>query len=170
MTELGLWNRFMAENPIASPGTAAAWGHPALEDNDHITNPSGPGWHVDRTRFDRMLAIAAKAAGAEVIRRRPPELLSRHPSNNWHIEATTVDGTTIERRARAMIDATGRRAVAARARRPPNHSRPISRPLGADRPSPWHHHPRSPNADRSHRARLVVFRASSPTAATPRRS
>ncbi len=114
MTELGLWNRFMAENPIASPGTAAAWGRADLEDNDHITNPSGPGWHVDRTRFDRMLAIAAKAAGAEVIHGARLNRCRATPAINWHIEATTADGTTIERRARAMIDATGRHAVAAR--------------------------------------------------------
>jgi flavin-dependent dehydrogenase len=114
LTELGLWDRFIACGPIPSPGTAAAWGRPDLQDNDHITNASGPGWHVDRARFDAMLAIAAEAAGAEVIRGARLSRSQRTRAGTWHIEAITDDGTAIERRAPALVDATGRRAVAAR--------------------------------------------------------
>ena len=114
LTELGLWNRFMAENPIASPGTAAAWGRPDPQNNDHITNPSGHGWHIDRTRFDTMLAEAAKAAGAEVIQGARLKCCRATPAGNWHIVASTGNCPSIERRARAMVDATGRSAAAVR--------------------------------------------------------
>jgi FAD binding domain len=68
LTALGLWERFLADGPVESPGIASAWGQAELYDNDFIVNPLGPGWHVDRLRFDAMLACAAEARGVEVLR------------------------------------------------------------------------------------------------------
>ena len=65
---LGLWEPFLADNPVESPGIASAWGQAELYDNDFIVNPHGPGWHVDRSRFDAMLARAAEESGVEVLR------------------------------------------------------------------------------------------------------
>ena len=53
---------------MESPGIASAWGQAELYDNDFIVNPHGPGWHVDRRRFDAMLARAAEESGVEVLR------------------------------------------------------------------------------------------------------
>ena len=65
---LGVWDQFLADNPLESPGIASAWGQAELYDNDFIVNPHGPGWHVDRKRFDAMLARAAEEQGVEVLR------------------------------------------------------------------------------------------------------
>jgi hypothetical protein len=69
LTELGVWERFVRDGHAPSHGTHAAWGSSALHANDFIFNPHGHGWHVNRSRFDRMLAVAARDAGL-VIRER----------------------------------------------------------------------------------------------------
>ena len=50
----------------AAPGTVAVWGSETPYENDFIFNPYGNGWHIDRSRFDAMLARAAEEAGATV--------------------------------------------------------------------------------------------------------
>ena len=67
LAELGIWDQFVAGGHAASPGVAVAWGRPELYENDFIVSPYGPGWHVDRRRFDAMLACAAQTAGAEML-------------------------------------------------------------------------------------------------------
>ena len=68
LTELGVWKQFLADGHLESPGIASSWGGPNLYENDFIVNPYGPGWHLDRRRFDLMLAHAAQASGVEVLR------------------------------------------------------------------------------------------------------
>ena len=67
LTELGVWEQFLADGHLESPGIASSWGSPNLYDNDFIVNPHGPGWHLDRRRFDIMLARAAQSFGVEVL-------------------------------------------------------------------------------------------------------
>jgi flavin-dependent dehydrogenase len=52
---------------VPAPGIVTAWGNAAPQSNDFILNPYGNGWHLDRVRFDRMLASRARAAGAKVL-------------------------------------------------------------------------------------------------------
>ena len=61
-------NSFLEDGHLESPGIASSWGGPNLYENDFIVNPYGPGWHLDRRRFDLMLAHAAQASGVEVLR------------------------------------------------------------------------------------------------------
>src|SRR5688572_11234517 len=56
LVRLGVWDRFLEQGHARSPGTASAWGREELEENDFIFNPFGNGWHLDRRRFDAMLA------------------------------------------------------------------------------------------------------------------
>jgi hypothetical protein len=70
LASLGLLDRFLAENHSRSFAVRSAWGQPNLYDNDFIFNPHGSGWHIDRARFDAMLARAAEDAGACVCRGR----------------------------------------------------------------------------------------------------
>ena len=110
---LGVWERFLADEHLESPGTVAAWGEAELYDNDFIVNPHGHGWHVDRRRFDLMLALAAKESGAEVLcGARGIRIVPSSPMA-WHIGAV-VDGQRLERRAALLVDATGRSASPAR--------------------------------------------------------
>ena len=111
---LGLWERFLADGPIESPGIAAAWGQPELYSNDFIVNPYGPGWHVDRRRFDLLLARAAEECGVEVLRGCRRFSLVRGSCTAWHLDAWVDDQRRLERRAALVVDATGRSASPAR--------------------------------------------------------
>jgi flavin-dependent dehydrogenase len=66
LRELGVFDEFRALAPLESPGIVSAWGGPPSE-QDYLCNPHGPGWHIDRNRFDQMLCRQAAAAGAEVF-------------------------------------------------------------------------------------------------------
>ena len=110
---LGVWERFLADKHLESPGTVAAWGQAELYDNDFIVNPHGHGWHVDRRRFDLMLARAAEESGVEVLcGARRISIVPSSPTA-WHVGAV-VDGQRLERRAALLVDATGRSASPAR--------------------------------------------------------
>jgi flavin-dependent dehydrogenase len=110
---LGVWERFLADGHLESPGTVAAWGQTELYDNDFIVNPHGHGWHVDRRRFDLMLARAAAESGVEVLCGGRGIRIVRSSPLVWHIGAV-VDGQRLERQAALLVDATGRSASPAR--------------------------------------------------------
>src|SRR5262249_56535538 len=68
LRELGLWERFHALRSEPSYQTASAWGAAEPAERSFVFSPHGHGWHVDRARFDHMLAEAAEEAGARVRR------------------------------------------------------------------------------------------------------
>jgi flavin-dependent dehydrogenase len=110
---LGVWERFLADKHLESPCTVAAWGQTELYHNDFIVNPHGHGWHVDRRRFDLMLARAAEESGAEVLGGARGICIVRSSPMAWHLGAV-VDGQRLERRAALLVDATGRSVSPAR--------------------------------------------------------
>lgn len=67
LQQLGVWERFVADNHLPSYGNCSAWGSSELVDQSFVFNPHGNGWHLDRSRFDRMLLDAAIEAGAQVF-------------------------------------------------------------------------------------------------------
>ncbi|MBL8191323.1 MAG: FAD-dependent oxidoreductase, partial [Acidobacteria bacterium] len=67
LQQLGVWERFVADGHLASYGNCSAWGSSELVDQSFVFNPYGNGWHLDRSRFDRMLLDAAIEAGAQVF-------------------------------------------------------------------------------------------------------
>ena len=67
LTKLGIWEQFLATDFLESYGIRSAWETPFARHRDFIFNPYGCGWHVDRARFDAMLACAAARAGAELL-------------------------------------------------------------------------------------------------------
>src|SRR5262249_56659552 len=68
LTELGVWDRFLSScERLESYGIRSSWETPAARHRDFLFNPYGCGWHVDRARFDAMLAGAAAEAGAELL-------------------------------------------------------------------------------------------------------
>ena len=81
--------------------------------NDFIFNPYGSGWHVDRRRFDAMLALAAEDAGAILCRGARLVHCAQDVAGSWEIEIT---GGHERRKLRAkfLVDATGRASSLAR--------------------------------------------------------
>jgi flavin-dependent dehydrogenase len=76
-------------------GSAVSWGSPMLVESAHLFTFHGPGWHLDRARFDALLAHEAERRGVDL---RWGERVSKAPPA-----------------ARFVIDATGRAASIARA-------------------------------------------------------
>jgi flavin-dependent dehydrogenase len=107
LTRLGVWERFAAAGHSPAYAIRSAWGSAEPADHDHLFDPYGNGWHVDRRAFDRMLASAAANAGARPVRG-VVTAVSRQ-GGTWNVEA---DGVML--RARHLVDATGRSARVAR--------------------------------------------------------
>jgi flavin-dependent dehydrogenase len=88
--------------------TTSVWGAVEPAGRAFVFSPHGHGWHVDRARFDQMLADAAEDAGVRVLRGIRVRKVSR-----------TEDGLLVEAAKRirvgAVVDATGRAARIAKA-------------------------------------------------------
>lgn len=113
LVNLGIWDRFIADGHIRSAGIISAWGQDELDEEHFIFSPYGEGWHLDRQRFDAMLALTAEEAGARVCRGARVASCSPTHSGQWQVEFT-ADGKRALLRARFLVDATGRSAVLAR--------------------------------------------------------
>ncbi|MFN2606691.1 MAG: tryptophan 7-halogenase [Acidimicrobiales bacterium] len=109
---LGTWDDFVADGHLPVAGTVSAWGDGEAAERDFLFDPYGPGWHLDRGRFDAMLAAAATRAGARQVSGRPVRL-ARLPEGGWRL---AVDGAhPSELAAPFVVDATGRSSWAGRA-------------------------------------------------------
>jgi len=120
LRSLGVWDEFLAGDPLPSWGVRSRWGDAQPQTHSHLLHPHGRGWHVDRRGFDRMLAEAAVRAGATLwIGTRACEIAP--DVRGWRItlasEAGAQDRSAAPRllRTSLWIDATGRRAQPARA-------------------------------------------------------
>ncbi len=112
LARLGVWDRFREAGNTPSNGILSAWGSSDLYDNDFISNAYGTGWHIDRKRFDAMLASAAEEAGAQVWRGARARAVSRC-GRGWRV---VIEHATVPREAEAqiLVDATGRAGWIAR--------------------------------------------------------
>lgn len=106
---LKVWDAFVADGHQPSLGTSAAWGSREVQTRDFIFSPHGAGWHLDRQRFDRMLADAVIATGGTVWRKSQMLDCRRTSSNVWHLTIER-DGQPAEIRGRFVVDATGKAA------------------------------------------------------------
>ncbi|OLE59717.1 MAG: hypothetical protein AUI36_13050, partial [Cyanobacteria bacterium 13_1_40CM_2_61_4] len=114
LEQLGVWNAFLNQEHVPAYGSCAAWGSDQLTDNEFIYHPAGRGWHLDRRRFDAMLACEAtntgiaSYAGSKFIKSQP----AGHRRWRLAIQGENRDDISIE--ADFVVDATGRRAVFAK--------------------------------------------------------
>jgi len=110
LRELGLWDAFSRVPRIEAPGIVSCWGSAAPVEIDFLGNPYGCGWHVDRVAFDRMLADAARDAGAQMEfgwRLRGCECVD---SSEWHLTVAGRRGPlTIS--CATLVDASGRNGL-----------------------------------------------------------
>lgn len=113
LARLGAWERFVRGEHLPSPGTLSVWGQSVPDEAQFILSPYGDGWHLDRRRFDGMLADVAQAVGAQIQRgARVTACLPIRPSG-WQIEYVT-DGRRKLLRTRFLVDASGRAPSPAR--------------------------------------------------------
>jgi flavin-dependent dehydrogenase len=111
LAQLGVWESFRAAAHRAAPGTVAIWGAAQPQENDFLFNPYGPGWHLDRIRFDAMLRAAARDAGVD-LRCGVARDCTFAPGIGWKVLVDGARHRTLA--AQWMIDATGRNAWLAR--------------------------------------------------------
>ena len=109
LTGLGVWQRFLETGPLESYGVQTAWDTADPRQREFLQNPYGCGWHVDRARFDGMLASSAAEAGARLIRGRVSSCV-KNADGRWRLE-TADDRAMLT--GRVLVDATGRKALLA---------------------------------------------------------
>lgn len=106
LIKLGVWERFLSDAHLPSPGILSAWSG-ELYENDFLFSPYGTGWHLDRRRFDETLALAAAEAGATVYRSTRALACRQLCGGRWQIEAIQ-NGKLIVFTADFLVEATGR--------------------------------------------------------------
>jgi len=110
LESLGLWNAFQSACFPEHHGTVSAWGGPAIAERHSIYNPYGPGWYLDRRRFDDFLLRAASEANAV------PTIQARLAGvarcrGLWSL---SFDDGAAPLMAKVVVDATGRASAFAR--------------------------------------------------------
>jgi len=114
LEQLGVWNAFLNEEHVPAYGSCAAWGSDKLLDNEFIYHPVGRGWHLDRTRFDAMLA--REATKRSIASYPGSKFITSQPTGQkrWRLAIQDKNRDEISIQADFVVDATGRRSVFAR--------------------------------------------------------
>ena len=92
---------------LPSYGTMSAWGTAEVVVRDSRQQKEGPGWHLDRLRFEADLREAAQAAGAALVTGYIEGV--RAVAEGWQVRFAGSLG-----QCRWLVEATGRRAALAR--------------------------------------------------------
>ncbi|QRK08855.1 FAD-dependent oxidoreductase [Archangium violaceum] len=100
------------EDFIPSHGIEAAWGSEHPQFHSFMTNPYGGGWHMDRQRFDALLAWHAEEHQVPILRLTSAVHVERGPGS-WHVHASSPSGE-LALTCELVVDATGRASSIAR--------------------------------------------------------
>jgi flavin-dependent dehydrogenase len=106
---LGLWEDFLGDGHSPCHARRSVWGGGEPITLDAMCDPDGPGWRLDRRRFEARLRAAAADRGALLLAPAGAGKVAR-AGTGWRIE---TGGPEIE--ARLLIDASGRGARPLRA-------------------------------------------------------
>ena len=152
LRRFGLFERFLADGHAERMAMVSCWDTQTPVWFDPLRDPNGPGWHLDRRRFEVSLRAAAIAAGA-VLRQGCGRLSVCCWEGHWQLRSP---GDGQGHQAPVLIDATGR-------------SGSIARQLGLARrqddaliclythlPALAHTHAQDQNRDRDRRTRLCA--------------
>jgi flavin-dependent dehydrogenase len=111
LERLEVWNAFLDEGHIPAYGACSAWGSDELWDHEFIYHPAGRGWHLDRKRFDALLAREAASRGVALHTDSRFITARRTSQRRWHLTLQTRERNEISLEATFIVDATGRRAA-----------------------------------------------------------
>lgn len=110
LADMGLLESFEAEGHLPSYGNRAVWGMAAPFTTDFLRDPDGPGWHVDRTRFDVWLRGIAERRGAALLM--PASLRALERRGRRFVATLAAPAGRLVVAASYLIDAGGRPAPA----------------------------------------------------------
>ena len=115
LRDMNLERAFLGHEHVRCHVTRSTWGSDDIVEQDALRNLDGPGWHLDRVRFDAWLADMAVERGAAMLARiRLLELQrSANVGEGWQLKVERM-GKPLSVRARLLVDATGRDGVLAR--------------------------------------------------------
>lgn len=115
LQRVGAYPRFLQDAHAERAATVSVWDEDTPVWFDPMRDPNGPGWHLDRNRFDAGLRASAVAAGA-ALREGCGRLRLTRDAGEWCVEIEHGAEPSRGERHRApwLIDATGRRAAVAR--------------------------------------------------------
>jgi flavin-dependent dehydrogenase len=66
LDRLGLADAFWADGHLPCPGGISVWGREKPGHSDHVLDPRGPAWHIDRRLFETRLHTRAAEVGVDV--------------------------------------------------------------------------------------------------------
>jgi flavin-dependent dehydrogenase len=113
--DMGLLKAFEAQGHETCYGNRSAWGNAYPLEADHLRDPDGPGWHLDRNRFNHWLRETAVGRGADLESEVVVRTVDWEASKQyWQVSASDATGQSLQILARVLIDATGRHASIAR--------------------------------------------------------
>ena len=105
LQRLDLLAEFNKQPHISSQGMQSYWGSEHMQVTDHIRNPDGFGWHLNRQAFEVFLRESAAQRGVACLW--PAKLISSiYKQDHWQIITDTTDRID----ARFVIDAGGRQS------------------------------------------------------------
>ncbi|MBY6265300.1 NAD(P)/FAD-dependent oxidoreductase [Azospirillum sp. 412522] len=110
LTDMGLWEAFLAEGHSPCHGGRSVWGGPLPVEADNLRDLDGPGWHLDRGRFDGWLRRMAASRGAALLVPAQPLAVTRDGTKDgegWLLEVENA-GRRFPVRTRLLVDAGGR--------------------------------------------------------------
>jgi len=117
LNSLGVWTTFNTIDSIPCYGIQSSWGGNDLVSDSFIISPFGSGWHIDRQRFDAMLADAATKVGVVVLTHAHVTDVISDSSAGWKINFRRVtsyskgnvsSSNSEPFRAKAIINASGK--------------------------------------------------------------
>ena len=154
LQDMALWTEFQNQGHAPCYAARSHWGGPAAVAADSVRDPDGPGWHLDRARFDAWLRRQAGARGAALVA--PARAVGLAPTaDGWRLTLTRHGRPSDRRRPVPGRRRRPRRAVGTSPRPASPGRRPPGLPL-VPRPGVGRcRHDRH----RGRAGRLVVYRA-----------
>lgn len=118
LRRLGVYEQFLAQNHAERGATVSLWESDLPRWYDSLHDPHGPGWHLDRVRFDTGLRDAAVSAGVTLISD-VNQTKVKHVAGHWQLEISAIrrahqDACPQMHQAAVLIDASGRSMTLAR--------------------------------------------------------
>ena len=113
LDKLGLWQAFNKDNHHLRGAAVATWDSAMPMWQDGLRDPQGPGWHLDRRAFERMLLNGARELGAELAWGQALHSAVSSGSQ-WQVKCFDHNNERHSYCAPILVDATGRGAHVAR--------------------------------------------------------
>ena len=106
LDRLGLADAFRTDGHLLCPGGISVWGRARPGHSDHVLDPLGPAWHIDRRLFESRLHARAVEVGVDV-RTATRVVGSSTKGGRTAVRLREAAGGTATVRPRWVVDASG---------------------------------------------------------------